>query len=377
MSIVQRHILRELLGNSLVTMAVVAATFFIVAVALAMGQSRFDSVPLLAVLTWTGWQVVGNVQLAIPLALLVAVLITYGRVAGDGEYDALRTAGVHPLRVALPALVLGAAGSLALAFLLDEVAPTARYVARRELAEDLLRNLDSLLQRSRSLSGPRWKAAWAGRRVDAEGRLVLDRLDLLEYDGDDRLRAHTSAAMARPLFDPDTDALQLELADLKRVERDGLFLSARSFTLDLPFAAFAEARLPRREDDHRSGVELAAKWRRREAEVAWATSRRDREALLADAREARAAFHGRAAAAGSAVLFALFGVVLGLGSRLRNRALTFLVGFLAVIGIYYPLSMLGQWLGGRGSLPPEAAAQLGNVVLASFSIAGLRRLFRS
>jgi hypothetical protein len=63
--------------------------------------------------------------------------------------------------------------------------------------------------------------------------------------------------------------------------------------------------------------------------------------------------------------------------RVRHRALTFLIGFLLVVGAYYPLSMIGTGLGDRGVLPPALAPQLANAALLAGTFYCGRRLLLS
>src|SRR6185295_19378149 len=42
----------------------------------------------------------------LPLGFLLALVVTYGRLAADNEWTAMRMAGVHPIHLVLPALPL-------------------------------------------------------------------------------------------------------------------------------------------------------------------------------------------------------------------------------------------------------------------------------
>lgn len=63
--------------------------------------------------------------LALPIALVCAVLFTYHRLIADSELVVLRTSGLSDLRLALPALVLSAMVMLLVALLNLQIAPTA------------------------------------------------------------------------------------------------------------------------------------------------------------------------------------------------------------------------------------------------------------
>jgi lipopolysaccharide export LptBFGC system permease protein LptF len=377
MSIVHRFLLRELFVNVGIALSVVLGAFFLIAIALSMGQTRFESIPLWIVIQWTTYQVVANLHLSIPLAVIVGSIFTYGRLVADGEYGALETSGTHPWRVLAPALLVGALGTVALAGLQDRVMPRARLVARKELAEDVLRDLESVLQRGNVLSGRYWKAHWTGRRVADDGSLVLEDLELLEFERDGRVRAHTSAKRAQPSLDPEDDTIRLDLTDLQRAETSGRFGSASRWQMELPFAAIASAKLPRRDNDHRDYEELALRWTRKDEAALLAEDASERDNLEESAREARAAFHQRVAFAASPLLFAFLGAGLGLVMGMRNRAFTFVLGFLIVVAGYYPLMMFGSWLGDEGILPPFLALQTGNFAVLVGGSWLYRRLVRA
>jgi len=59
----------------------------------------------------------------IPAALLLTVSVVYGRLTGDQEVIAAKSAGIHPLSLMWPALVLGAVLSLGVLVLTDQVIP--------------------------------------------------------------------------------------------------------------------------------------------------------------------------------------------------------------------------------------------------------------
>src|SRR6185436_6600448 len=60
-------------------------------------------------------QAATQLDVILPIAVLVSVVLTYGRAAADNEVDTLRASGVHPLHVMTPGLLFGALASLAAA----------------------------------------------------------------------------------------------------------------------------------------------------------------------------------------------------------------------------------------------------------------------
>jgi lipopolysaccharide export system permease protein len=84
-------------------------------------------VPALAVLQLFGLSLGFVIALSVPCAVLIATLMTFGRLSQDNEITALRASGVHMFRAMLPPL--GAAGVLAVGLVLfnNYVYPDANH----------------------------------------------------------------------------------------------------------------------------------------------------------------------------------------------------------------------------------------------------------
>jgi len=70
------------------------------------------------------------VVLAVPMAVLIAALMAYGRFSELNELTALKAAGVSPLRMMVPTLFLSFILALALGWFSNYVLPNANYRAR-------------------------------------------------------------------------------------------------------------------------------------------------------------------------------------------------------------------------------------------------------
>jgi lipopolysaccharide export system permease protein len=81
--------------------------------------------------------------LAVPMAVLVATLMAFGRLSHDNEITALRTSGVSYLTLLMPALVFGSLVCLGLIVFNNEVLPEANHKARL-LSSDISRKRPDL-----------------------------------------------------------------------------------------------------------------------------------------------------------------------------------------------------------------------------------------
>ncbi len=71
----------------------------------------------------------------IPMAMLTATLLAFGRLAQDNELTALRASGVNFWRLTVPCIFVAVLGSLFLVFLNDRLIPQAHLESRKMLKE--------------------------------------------------------------------------------------------------------------------------------------------------------------------------------------------------------------------------------------------------
>jgi lipopolysaccharide export LptBFGC system permease protein LptF len=363
MRILHRALFGELLKNAAATFAVVIALIFLGALSLQIGKASYDDLPMTAILKSVFLFVVHTLNLTLPMAVLATCLLTYGRIAAEGEAAAARTSGVHPWHLLTPALLLGAAVSCGLAALQDRVMPEAHYKTKF-IADAVFTDIERVLTGAENrLRGGSFTAQWKGRSRDVDGRLVLNDLYLVRYR-DGAPYEFVTAAKAKPSLAADDDRLILELFDVRRTEagREGVAgVGYQYVPIDLD--SLAARRRVRRKPVQMSGVEL---WSVAATEGASETGRR-----------ASAEIHYRIALAASAILFALFGAPLGLKLRLANRGFVFLVGALVVLLGYWPLTAVGKRLAESGALPPYLALNAANVALLVFGLRLSRAAVRS
>jgi lipopolysaccharide export system permease protein len=84
-------------------------------------------VPLLAVLQLFGLSLGFIVALAVPCAVLVTELMTFGRLSQDNEITALRASGIHMFSVIVPSLVVSVGLAVGLTLFNNHVYPDANH----------------------------------------------------------------------------------------------------------------------------------------------------------------------------------------------------------------------------------------------------------
>ena len=105
---------------------------------------KLGAVSLGVVARYLPMVVVELVPYLLPMAFLLGVVATFGRLAAERELIAVRMAGVHPARLSLPVILLAFALTGATNILLAEVCPNWKYNQRsymRQAQVEILRNL--------------------------------------------------------------------------------------------------------------------------------------------------------------------------------------------------------------------------------------------
>ncbi len=82
----------------------------------------------------------------IPISVLAAVLLGFGRLSGDNEVTALRTSGVSIYKVVLPVVISGFIISLISVPLNDKILPQSEFAARKLLKRIGIKNPTAMLE---------------------------------------------------------------------------------------------------------------------------------------------------------------------------------------------------------------------------------------
>jgi len=135
-SILDRYLLGEMLSPFALALAIITLLLIINQLFLAADYVINKGAPAVLVLRYLVLQLPALFYLAFPFASLVAVLLGFGRLAGDNEVTAMRTSGISVHRIAVPCYVLGLLLSLTSFGINESLAP---YADKR--AEDTFRQI--------------------------------------------------------------------------------------------------------------------------------------------------------------------------------------------------------------------------------------------
>lgn len=146
-SILSRYILREHIGPFL--FAFVIITFILIIdfvpqlVDMIVGKKLATAVILKVFFYQIGWMI----ALSVPMSVLVATLMAFGRMTADLEITAIKSSGVHIVRVIYPVALASAALAYGLVYFNNEVLPDLNHRAR-VLMQDINRMRPTLQIRS-------------------------------------------------------------------------------------------------------------------------------------------------------------------------------------------------------------------------------------
>ena len=142
--VMKEHVVPFLFGFSVI-MFLLIVDLILQKMDLILGKGIAPGVVLELFLLNTAWMI----ALAVPMAVLVATLMAFGRLSADGEISAMQALGIGVFRVILPVFLTGTALALGLVVFNDRVLPEFNYRARM-LMGDIQRKRPTVALEDRS-----------------------------------------------------------------------------------------------------------------------------------------------------------------------------------------------------------------------------------
>lgn len=365
MRILDRYILRELVVPLLLGIAVFTSILLIIRILKLVEMVVNRGVPLTQVLRLFSFILPAFLEMTVPMALLLAVLVAFGRLSSDSEIIAMHASGVNFSRLLLPVGVFATAVALLTLGLSVYARPWGNSRLRSGLYE---------IVKARASAGIKPKVfddEFAGLviyvdRVDPPGNtlhgvLISDTRDPLVHN---TVYASSGVVLTRE----ESHTLTLRLLDggiysasAKTSGYQDTRFSTYDITLDLNLA-LAELRARTKDASEMTLAELRQAIAQRSAA---------QQPSLVEQVELQRKFSIPFAC----LVFAALGVPLGIHPSRAVHSRGFSVS-LGLIFAYYLLLTLGQNLGERGALPPAVAVWLPNVSLLLVAAVLLSRAAR-
>ncbi len=147
MKILSRYILREHIGPFLFAFFTITFLLIIDFVPKIVNHVLDKDLPVSIVVELIALNLAWMIALSVPMSVLVATLMAFGRLTSDFEITALKSSGVNLLRIMLPLLAAGAVITAAMIGFNDKVLPDLNKRAR-SLRSDIARMRPTLVFRS-------------------------------------------------------------------------------------------------------------------------------------------------------------------------------------------------------------------------------------
>ena len=362
MHTINRYILREIVVPFVLGLAVFTFILLIARILKLVEMVVNRGVPLLEVLKLFSYILPAFLEITVPMALLLAVLVAFGRLSSDSEITALKTSGVSLYQLMRP---------VALFAVVVYVVALGLSLFARPWGNSLLRGALYEIAKTRASAGLKEKVF-----TDDFSDLVIY-VDHIEPPGnmlrgvlisDSRDPAQRNTVFAQVGFLVPNEPMHVLTLRLLGGSIHAFNENDRSYhrtdfttydiTLDLN-AALASLR-PREKDP--SEMTLG------ELRAAIAAKREAHEPAYSEAVEVQRKFSIPFAC----LAFAAVAVPLGVRPSPSVRSRGFMVS-LVLIFAYYLLLTLGESLGERGVLPAGIALWLPNILLSTLAVALFRR----
>jgi len=373
-----RYVTRELgppllLGFAGFTLVLLLQALFLIA-----RQTIEKRVPLSLLLGFVVAELPRLFAFTIPMAALLAVLVGIGRMGSQGEITALRAAGVSPVRLFRPVLLLAALLTLASLGVAHYLVPMGQQ-KRRALVQEIVRARDLSREAepgvfyrglpgavlyvrsvSQSAEGPVFEGVLLQRQTDESSDLIV-------------------ARRGRPIFDRESGRISFLLDDgewhMSRPDRPTTYSRVRferhtlTFPPDPAFRAFTKSRFE--DPGTLVGVQLFEQVRALSARARDAAELGAREGAERRGRLARIEWQRRWAIPFACIALSFAAFPLAMRHR-RGGMFAGLSQSLVVIFLYYLILSTGQGLAEQGTWPPWLAAWLPDFAAIAFGLVGWR-----
>lgn len=295
-----------------------------------------------------------------PMAMLLATLMAFGRLSGDGEITAFKAVGVSLYRMLAPALAAAALVSACTIGLNEYLVPAAAWKAKNLLYEATHKQQLPLARDHlfyNEMAGDRLARSFYARHFD--GRVMHD-VVVQEFE-DNRLVRLIQAKQARAV----AAGWSFETGMIYQVDESGEFRYTVRFKEQR--IALGEALLALSQEN-RLPIEMNAGELDAHIDRLRSTGQQGREV-----NELMVQYHQKFAVPFASLVFALIGAPMGLRPQRSTSSIGLGLSIL-VIFIYYILMFVCMAMGQTGALPAWLAAWLPNMVAGAIGLFHLRRL---
>ncbi len=396
MNILQRYVSGEVLRAFLLSLMTMTAIFVLFMIAAEAMRSRLLTPGDIAHLI--PYVIPSTLPYTMPVSLLFAVTVVYGRIAGDNEIIAIKSAGLSVMTMIWPTIFL----AIVISGFLWQVSrgwiPRSAHNAKMVLFKDLEDTFYKFLRRDREFNNSRWP--FLIKVSDVQGKDMINATFNKRAKNPDNSDTYSMTIQAKR----STASFRREGQDGSRPPRQGRNPELRqgprgrrgTHQPEYPRNAHSSGQpvfhgevdpgVPQRRDGarDRQGAEKLATDRKRQAiaagfqfaagrldEVKWGDVQRafvEHTYWQSRVNQFETEKQQRTSMAFGSLLFVILGAPVGILFAKRDFLSAFMSCFVPIITLYYPLILFGINLGKEGTLSPLYALWIGNAVLIALSV---------
>lgn len=394
MRIITRHVIIELCKVFLAASAGLTILMIIVGL---VKEATSQNLPLDQIVRLIPYILPDALRVALPVTMLLATTTVYGRMSGANEITALKSAGISPLAVMIPAWILATVLSLVTVWLNDLAVSWGRNGARRVVIEAVEEIAYNLLRTQRCYSSPRFAIhvqAVEGRRLirprlttpargDSPAVTITAREAELRTDRTENVlkifleEGQYEVEGQATLWDPAVLEHEIPLRDASRAERTESLPSWQSMRV-IPAQIIAqeeEIASSKREMAVRAAYQMLSGDFGALAGPEWQVRGDSLRQKLERLHRLRTEPHRRWAAGFSCLCFLWVGAPMAILRKKSDFLTSFFLCFLPILIVYYPLLVYGVD-GSKSGTIPAYSVWAGNILLGLWGIYLLRKVMR-
>ncbi len=396
MNILQRYVSGEVLRAFLLSLLTMTAIFVLFMIAAEAMRSRLLTPSDIAQLI--PYVIPSTLPYTMPVSLLFSVTVVYGRIAGDNEIIAVKSAGLSVMTMIWPTIFLAVIISGFLMVVSRGWIPRSAHNAKLVLFKNLEDTFYKFLRRDREFNNSRWPFLIKVR--DVQGKEMIDATfnkRAKNKDNSDTYSMTIQAKRAQMDFDEKAKMVrvhldQAEIQNYGKGNDDDVALINRNI-LEMPIpqdsqfsmeksiqefpnnemeAELVKARKKLATDRKQQAITVGFQFAAgRLDDIKWGEVQRafiEHTYWLGRVNQFETEKQQRTSMALGSLLFVILGAPVGILFAKRDFLSAFMSCFVPIITLYYPLILFGINLGKEGTLDPVYALWIGNAVLIVLSV---------
>lgn len=287
----------------------------------------------------------------LPIAALIAVFLSLGRLSSDNEIVAIRASGVNLFSLILPLLIVGIILSLVLVIFNDRFIPYAHYATRKTLVEVGLKNPTAYLEPGVFINSFQGYILFI---YGIEGNKLIN-VRIYEPQGLDKPTRTIVAKKGEFIAIPEKNMIKLKLIDGTSDEPDPnnptnfYKLNFKTYFMSLNLDQAQDKDKIEKKPKDMTIQELRIEIEKLKKEGV------DPAPLITE-------INKKISLAFSCLVFILLGCPLAIITRRREKSINFGVAFI-IVGIYYLLLLGSQAINLQGYVNPTISMWLPNILL--------------